>query len=71
MVKEASDFLRHPLMGELVSPEPSINEEAVQLMKFHGSYMQVRPLSRAGEPNGCSTDEVPRQLHAGVGPFTC
>lgn len=43
LIKEGSDFLRHPLMTELVSPEPSINEEAVQLMKFHGSYMQVRP----------------------------
>lgn len=40
IVKENSDYLRHPLMGELVSPEPSISEDAVQLMKFHGSYMQ-------------------------------
>lgn len=27
-------------MQELVTSEPSISEEAVQLMKFHGSYMQ-------------------------------
>lgn len=40
IIKEQSDYLRHPLMGELVSPEPSISEDAVQLMKFHGSYMQ-------------------------------
>ncbi len=39
-IKENSDYLRHPLMNELVSPEPFISEEAVQLMKFHGSYMQ-------------------------------
>ncbi|KAK3280497.1 transcriptional regulatory protein [Cymbomonas tetramitiformis] len=40
IIKENSDFLRHPLMEELVSPESSINEGAAQLMKFHGSYQQ-------------------------------
>ncbi|PSC68656.1 sulfite reductase isoform B [Micractinium conductrix] len=40
LIKEKSDFLRHPLMQELVTEEPSISEDAVQLMKFHGSYMQ-------------------------------
>ena len=40
LIKEKSDFLRHPLMQELVTEEPSISEPAVQLMKFHGSYMQ-------------------------------
>jgi len=40
LIKENSDFLRHPLMEELVSEETSINEAAAQLMKFHGSYMQ-------------------------------
>ena len=40
ILKENSDFLRHPLMTELVSEETNINEEAMQLMKFHGSYMQ-------------------------------
>jgi len=40
LIKEKSDFLRHPLMQELVTDAPSIAEDAVQLMKFHGSYMQ-------------------------------
>lgn len=40
LIKEKSDFLRHPLMQELVTEETSISEEAVQLMKFHGSYQQ-------------------------------
>jgi sulfite reductase (ferredoxin) len=40
LIKEKSDFLRHPLMQELVTAEPNISEEAVQLMKFHGSYQQ-------------------------------
>jgi sulfite reductase (ferredoxin) len=38
--KEDSDFLRHPLMEELTTSEPSISEPAMQLMKFHGSYQQ-------------------------------
>ncbi|KAL6768888.1 SIR1 [Auxenochlorella protothecoides x Auxenochlorella symbiontica] len=40
IIKEKSDFLRHPLMQELVTKETNISEEAVQLMKFHGSYQQ-------------------------------
>lgn len=40
VLKEKSDYLRHPLMEQLVTEEPSISEEAVQLMKFHGSYQQ-------------------------------
>ena len=40
LIKEKSDFLRHPLMQELVTDAPNISEDAVQLMKFHGSYMQ-------------------------------
>ncbi len=40
ILKEQSDFLRHPLMEELVTEEPNINEGALQLMKFHGSYQQ-------------------------------
>jgi sulfite reductase (ferredoxin) len=39
-IKENSDFLRHPLMQELVDDKTYISEEAVQLMKFHGSYQQ-------------------------------
>jgi hypothetical protein len=40
IIKEKSDYLRHPLMQELVNDETFISEEAVQLMKFHGSYQQ-------------------------------
>lgn len=40
LIKENSDYLRHPLMQELVNEETFISEEAVQLMKFHGSYQQ-------------------------------
>jgi sulfite reductase (ferredoxin) len=40
LIKEKSDFLRHPLMQELVTEAANISEEAVQLMKFHGSYQQ-------------------------------
>ena len=40
LLKESSDFLRHPLMEELISEEAGINEAAAQLMKFHGSYQQ-------------------------------
>jgi len=47
VIKQESDFLRHPLMEELVTPEPFINEAAMQLMKFHGSYMQDEREKRA------------------------
>lgn len=40
IIKENSDYLRHPLMEELVNSNSFINEQAVQLMKFHGSYQQ-------------------------------
>ena len=40
LLKEGSDFLRHPLMEQLVTEDPSIDEAAAQLMKFHGSYQQ-------------------------------
>lgn len=40
LIKEKSDYLRHPLMQELVTEASNISEEAVQLMKFHGSYQQ-------------------------------
>ena len=47
IVKEKSDFLRHPLMEELVNENTYINEDAVQLMKFHGSYQQDHREKRA------------------------
>ena len=48
LLKEESDFLRHPLMEQLVSEDPSINEAAAQLMKFHGSYQQDNRDERSG-----------------------
>lgn len=47
IIKEESDFLRHPLMSELVDEKSYISEEAVQLMKFHGSYQQDHREKRA------------------------
>ena len=47
IIKEESDFLRHPLMSELVDEKTYISEEAVQLMKFHGSYQQDHREKRA------------------------
>lgn len=47
IIKEKSDYLRHPLMQELKSEQPNISEEAMQLMKFHGSYMQDNREQRA------------------------
>eukprot|EP00271_Cylindrocystis_brebissonii_P002007 TRINITY_DN1235_c0_g3_i2.p1 TRINITY_DN1235_c0_g3~~TRINITY_DN1235_c0_g3_i2.p1 ORF type:complete len:704 (-),score=155.00 TRINITY_DN1235_c0_g3_i2:114-2225(-) len=38
--KEQSNYLRHPLMEELLTPEPNVNAAAEQLIKFHGSYQQ-------------------------------
>eukprot|EP00245_Coleochaete_scutata_P005577 TRINITY_DN19243_c0_g1_i1.p1 TRINITY_DN19243_c0_g1~~TRINITY_DN19243_c0_g1_i1.p1 ORF type:complete len:715 (+),score=165.55 TRINITY_DN19243_c0_g1_i1:77-2221(+) len=40
VIKEQSDYLRHPLLEELANENPNINEAAAQLMKFHGSYQQ-------------------------------
>lgn len=47
LIKEQSDYLRHPLMEELVNDKTFISEDAVQLMKFHGSYMQDHREKRA------------------------
>ncbi|KAK9814405.1 hypothetical protein WJX72_005383 [[Myrmecia] bisecta] len=46
-LKEQSDYLRHPLMEELVTDTTFINEDAAQLMKFHGSYQQDHREKRA------------------------
>lgn len=47
IIKENSDFLRHPLMEELVNDKTFIGEESMQLMKFHGSYQQDHREKRA------------------------
>mmetsp|Transcript_33738 Transcript_33738/g.95452 ORF Transcript_33738/g.95452 Transcript_33738/m.95452 type:complete len:453 (+) Transcript_33738:193-1551(+) len=45
--KEQSDFLRHPLMQDLVDDNTFISEPSMQLMKFHGSYQQDHREKRA------------------------
>lgn len=47
IIKEQSDFLRHPLMADLVDERTFISEESMQLMKFHGSYQQDHREKRA------------------------
>eukprot|EP00216_Chloropicon_sp_CCMP2111_P001105 CAMPEP_0198237388 /NCGR_PEP_ID=MMETSP1446-20131203/3244_1 /TAXON_ID=1461542 ORGANISM="Unidentified sp, Strain CCMP2111" /NCGR_SAMPLE_ID=MMETSP1446 /ASSEMBLY_ACC=CAM_ASM_001112 /LENGTH=657 /DNA_ID=CAMNT_0043919537 /DNA_START=213 /DNA_END=2187 /DNA_ORIENTATION=+ len=40
IIKQNSDYLRHPLLEDLVSEAKNVTEDSVQLIKFHGSYMQ-------------------------------
>ena len=40
IIKENSDYLRHPLIEELATTASSISEDAAQLYKFHGGYQQ-------------------------------
>jgi len=40
IIKENSDFLRHPLIEQLATEETFISEDAAQLYKFHGGYQQ-------------------------------
>ncbi|CAN1263899.1 Sulfite reductase [ferredoxin], chloroplastic [Linum perenne] len=40
IIKENSNFIRYPLNEELLTDAPNVNESAVQLIKFHGSYQQ-------------------------------
>ena len=39
-IKERSDFLREPLATELAQDTTNFSEEAIQILKFHGSYQQ-------------------------------
>lgn len=39
-IKERSHFLRHPLLSELQTPTSHLPEDAIQILKFHGSYQQ-------------------------------
>lgn len=39
-IKECSDYLREPLMSELLEDTNHFSETAVQILKFHGSYQQ-------------------------------
>ena len=40
IIKENSDYLRHPLIAELATEASFISEDAAQLYKFHGGYQQ-------------------------------
>ena len=40
IIKENSDFLRHPLIEQLATDDTFISEDAAQLYKFHGGYQQ-------------------------------
>ena len=40
IIKENSDFLRHPLIEQLATEDTFISEDAAQLYKFHGGYQQ-------------------------------
>ncbi|KAJ4970242.1 hypothetical protein NE237_003341 [Protea cynaroides] len=48
IIKEQSNFLRYPLNEELLSEAPNVNENATQLIKFHGSYQQYNRDERGG-----------------------
>ena len=39
-LKEASRYLKHILAEEVHNDEPAFSEDASQILKFHGSYMQ-------------------------------
>jgi sulfite reductase (ferredoxin) len=69
IIKERSNFLRYPLNEELETEAPNINEDATQLIKFHGSYQQTNRedrgkksysfMLRTKNPSG----KVPNQLY--------
>ncbi|WZZ42210.1 hypothetical protein YC2023_038469 [Brassica napus] len=69
IIKENSNFIRYPLNEELLTESPNVNESAVQLIKFHGSYQQYNREERGGRsysfmlrtknPSG----KVPNQLY--------
>jgi len=39
-IKDRSNYLRDPLAGELGNDEISVSQDAVVVLKYHGSYMQ-------------------------------
>ncbi|XP_065867182.1 sulfite reductase [ferredoxin], chloroplastic [Euphorbia lathyris] len=49
IIKEHSNFIRYPLNEELLTEAPNINESAIQLIKFHGSYQQYNRDERGGK----------------------
>ena len=46
-IKERSDFLREPLLTELHQDTTHFTEDAIQVLKFHGSYQQDNRDNRA------------------------
>lgn len=48
IIKEQSNYIRYPLNEELLTDAPSINESAIQIIKFHGSYQQYNRDERGG-----------------------
>uniref|UniRef100_A0A2P2JA17 Sulfite reductase [ferredoxin], chloroplastic n=1 Tax=Rhizophora mucronata TaxID=61149 RepID=A0A2P2JA17_RHIMU len=40
IIKENSNYIRYPLNEELLTDAPNVNENATQIIKFHGSYQQ-------------------------------
>jgi len=46
-IKERSDFLREPLLTELHQDTTHFTEDAIQVLKFHGSYQQNNRDKRA------------------------
>ncbi|WP_413164964.1 sulfite reductase, ferredoxin dependent [Capilliphycus salinus ALCB114379] len=46
-IKERSNYLREPLASELLNDENSFSSDAVQILKFHGSYQQDNRDNRA------------------------
>ena len=39
-IKENSNFLREPVATEILQDTTHFSEDAVQILKFHGSYQQ-------------------------------
>jgi sulfite reductase (ferredoxin) len=46
-LKESSNFLREPVATELLQDTTHFSEEAIQILKFHGSYQQDNRDNRA------------------------
>ncbi|MDJ0728881.1 MAG: sulfite reductase, ferredoxin dependent [Crocosphaera sp.] len=46
-IKERSNFLREPLKSELLEDSTHFSQDAVQILKFHGSYQQDNRDNRA------------------------
>ena len=46
-IKEHSNFLREPLASELLEDTNRFSQDAIQILKFHGSYQQYNRDKRA------------------------